>query len=194
MNKTNTQKTASKEPVFLDTETTGFYAQNGDELLEIAIVTLSGKVMLNTLIKPVHKMTWPDAMAINKITPEMVAHAPLLTDVAGEIINALSGREVRIWNAKFDAAFMPWALEKSTVVCEMTEFGNYIERTQPENKSESGRYKMQRVAEELGVETEGQEHRALSDILTMIHIHQTYTAPEFNRTDLCANKHTPGYV
>ena len=185
-----------KLPVYLDTETTGLWADMGDEMLEIAIVEQDGSVLLNTFVKPKHKRHWPDAMAVHHITPNMVKDAPTLDDIADQIIDALVGRTVYIWNAPFDAQFVGFALEYAKeTVCAMREFGNFIERTQPHNASHSGRYKLDRTAHDLGVEIDGKPHRALTDVITTIHVHQAWLKLDQQNSDkqLAGNINTPPY-
>ncbi len=182
-----------KTPVYLDLETTGLNPR-GDEILEIAIVQADGAVLLDTFVKPTHASQWPDAQAINRISPAMVEHAPSLQDISGDIIAFLTGRIVYIWNASFDVGFMPFALmHAKEVVCAMREYGKYIEQTQLQNKSKTGRYKLEYTAKDLDIEIDGDQHRALTDVITMMKIRQTYRAADFNRTDLSGSVDVPAY-
>jgi DNA polymerase-3 subunit epsilon len=81
--------------IFIDTETTGLYPEY-DELLEIAIVDSKGKTLLNTLLKPIKQTEWPIAMEINDITPQMVANAPTLSEIAEQIEAIVKEKEVVI--------------------------------------------------------------------------------------------------
>ena len=59
--------------LYLDTETTGL--RNSDELVDIAVIDNSGRILLNSLIKP--RQSIPrDATAIHGITNQMVLHPP----------------------------------------------------------------------------------------------------------------------
>lgn len=57
--------------IALDTETTGFLPD--DEVLQLSIVDGTGKKLFNQYFKPNHKTSWESAMAVNHITPDMVA-------------------------------------------------------------------------------------------------------------------------
>jgi DNA polymerase III epsilon subunit-like protein len=183
-----------KPPVFLDTETTGLHPEEGAELLEIAILEADGTVILESFIKPT-ATAWPEAQAINGITPKMVQNAPTIDELSDDIIDALVGRDVHIWNASFDNKFIGFATEYATkIICDMEEFGNYIKKTQPINQSKSGRYKLALTAQDLGITVIGDPHRAKTDAQTMIKIRQTYTHQDFNRTDLTASVNQSGYA
>lgn len=179
--------------VYLDLETTGLDAR-GHEILEIAIVQSDGLVLLNSFVKPVHVSQWPEAQAINCISPDMVKDAPSLLDIRSQIVDAVAGRDVYIWNASFDREFLELELVFSKqIVCAMREYGAYIEQTQPENMSQSGRYKLQNTAEDLGIEIDGDQHRALTDVITMMKVRQTYRSDSFNRTDLNGSMNVEAY-
>lgn len=177
--------------LYIDIETTGLNPKT-DEILEIAITTESGVILFNSLIKPSHAKEWKEAEKINGISVNMVKHSPTLNEVSDDLQHILSGKKVYAWNAKFDHSFLQKELAESTVVCAMAEFGDYIERTQPQNKSQSGRYKMANTAKDLGINALD-AHRALGDIKTMIKIRQTYQNPNFNRTDLDGSKYVEAY-
>lgn len=173
-----------KLPIYLDLETTGL-DPIWDDVLEIAIIDHEEKVLLDTLVKPCFTTEWPDAQAINHISPAMVQNAPMLKDISVQIKEIVQGRDVHIWNANFDTEFLECLLNRvKTINCAMTEYGQFIERTQPQNKSQSGRYKLINTAQDLGVTVEGDAHRAKHDVLKMIRIRKAYQKPGFNRTDL----------
>ena len=58
--------------VVVDTETTGLV--NG-ELLQVALVSGTGRVLFNKYIKPDIASEWPEAQKINHISPQMVKHS-----------------------------------------------------------------------------------------------------------------------
>ena len=182
-----------REPVYLDTETTGLFVSEGAELLEIAIVTESGEVLMDSFVKPYHATEWPEAMLINQITPETVAGAPYFHEIANQIKDTLTGRTVVIWNAPFDLQFLSGLADKSNVICAMREYGDFIERTQPHNISHNGRYKLEYTANDLGVEIEGQPHRALTDVLTTIYVRQAWKSGQHDQADLSGSVNVPPY-
>lgn len=85
--------------VILDTETTGLGEK--DEVVQVAVIDLSGTVLFNTLVEP--SISIPaQASAIHHITNEMVTDAPTFLDVAFDLFKVLIGRAVVIYNAPFD--------------------------------------------------------------------------------------------
>lgn len=65
--------------LFFDLELTGFYDR--DEILSITIVDATGKLIMDTLVKPVHTKKWKRTEKIHGITPEMVEDAPTLEEI-----------------------------------------------------------------------------------------------------------------
>lgn len=57
--------------------------------------------IVNTLVKPTIPIP-EDAIAIHGITDEMVKDAPNFCEVYPQIVAALAGKEVLIYNANFD--------------------------------------------------------------------------------------------
>lgn len=58
--------------VYLDTETTGLHPEEGDEILSLTIVDANGRLLFDERFKPKHKKEWPEAQAVNHISPDAV--------------------------------------------------------------------------------------------------------------------------
>lgn len=84
--------------VILDTETTGLHSP---QIMQIGIINQDGDVLLDTLVKPTEPCT-DDALAIHCITDEMVANAPTYDKIYDDIVAAIAGQNVVIYNAPFD--------------------------------------------------------------------------------------------
>lgn len=84
--------------VILDTETTGL---GKSEIIEISIVDHQKQPILNTLVKPLKSIT-TEAIAIHGITNEMVANAPSFPDIYPDLVSAIAGKQVLIYNDGFD--------------------------------------------------------------------------------------------
>jgi DNA polymerase-3 subunit epsilon len=88
--------------VYLDTETTGLrgaYAGGRDEIVELAILDNRGKPIINQLLRPTRRNSWPDAQRIHGISPAMVADAPTLEALLPEVSEVVRGCLVVIYNA-----------------------------------------------------------------------------------------------
>ncbi len=84
-------------PLFLDTETTGF----GGQVIDLALVDIHGRTVLETLLKPTVAIE-DGARAVHGITEAMVADAPMFDAVWDEFKALTTGKLVIIYNADFD--------------------------------------------------------------------------------------------
>lgn len=155
--------------VFVDTETTGFNPDE-DEILEIAIVDSEGRTLLNSLVRPEKKTAWPEAQAVNGITPEMVASAPTLDELELQIKAALKRCRVVAYNMAFDLGFL-----KPTLAgwipgldfhphCAMRRF-SVMRGVWDEKKGDYKRWKQVDAAEFVHHHRHGVAHRALADAM-----------------------------
>lgn len=95
--------------VILDTETTG--TSRRDEIVQIAILSCDGTVLLDTLVKPTQRIPI-DATAIHGITDEDVLMAPSFPEVYKEVQSVLQGKTIVIYNAQFDIRLIQQSLAK----------------------------------------------------------------------------------
>jgi DNA polymerase-3 subunit epsilon len=159
-----------RQPIFLDTETTGIGPR--DNIVEISILNHDGRVLIDTLIKPVGKIS-PEAMAVHGITDEMVQDASRWPEVWDGIESVLSGRLVGIYNADFDLRmmvqshqvnWMQWAQPKGMeVFCIMKLYAQFHGRW----NSRRGNYKWQSLeaaGQQCGIPLPN-SHRAKDDNL-----------------------------
>jgi DNA polymerase III epsilon subunit-like protein len=111
--------------IYLDTETTGL-SPGYDEIVQIGIVDGAGQVLMNTLVRPVSRKSWPEAEDIHGITPAAVADAPPLSDVLPQLVEIVRGQEVVVYNADFDIGFLPAVAEvAASVHCCMPAFADH---------------------------------------------------------------------
>ena len=101
--------------VFLDTETTGLYAAQGDRIIEIGCIEMidrrhTGR-KLHHYLNP-QRSSHPEAVRVHGITDDFLVDKPLFASVAGELLSFLAGAEVLIHNASFDLAFLDAELER----------------------------------------------------------------------------------
>ncbi|GAB1646779.1 exonuclease domain-containing protein [Krasilnikovia sp. MM14-A1259] len=93
---------ADPTAVVLDTETTGLW---GAVMVEIAMVSSSRDVLLDTLVNPQREIP-EDVTAIHGITDDMVRDAPTFAELLPQIEQHLTGRRVVIYNARFDTGII----------------------------------------------------------------------------------------
>ena len=99
-----------KEPekvMVLDIETTGFYAP-ADEVLSLAIIDGTGETLFYDSFKPEHNTAWPEAQAVNGISPDAVADSPIFAEETEYINLLLAKAEVIVgYNQEgFDLPFL----------------------------------------------------------------------------------------
>jgi DNA polymerase-3 subunit epsilon len=98
--------------VYLDTETTGFGPRA--EIVDIAVVSAAGEVVLESLVKPSRRIP-ADAIAIHGITNADVRDAPAWCDLYQDLLRVLDGRRVIVYNVIFDRQMVNQACERHTL-------------------------------------------------------------------------------
>lgn len=93
--------------VYLDTETTGLHPEEGDEILSLTIVDANGRLLFDERFKPKHKKEWPEAQAVNHISPDDVEHLTTIDAYMEQICRILDriADEIVGYNVAFDIGF-----------------------------------------------------------------------------------------
>ena len=95
--------------IFLDTETTGLSAEQGDRVVEIGCIEMVSRRLtgrtLHHYINP-GRSSHPDALKVHGLTDEFLAEKPMFAQLAGEITEFLRGAELVAHNADFDVGFL----------------------------------------------------------------------------------------
>ncbi|MCJ7694221.1 MAG: 3'-5' exonuclease [Anaerolineaceae bacterium] len=95
----NARQIMALNPIFLDTETTGF--NQDDVVIEIGVVDMHGGSLIESLVNP--GMPIPkESSEIHNITDSMVENSPLWKDIWGDVEQILRGRVIGMYNAEFD--------------------------------------------------------------------------------------------
>jgi DNA polymerase-3 subunit epsilon len=103
MNETIRNIIAERNFVILDTETTGL--RRPAEIIELAVIDPSGQALLNTRLKP--KAGIPaEASRIHGITIDMLQDCPTWPDVRASLFKFIDGKNVLVYNAKYDRHMM----------------------------------------------------------------------------------------
>ncbi|EOI6838990.1 3'-5' exonuclease [Yersinia enterocolitica] len=173
--RTRANKWLKNNYLILDTETTGL----GDdaEIIEISIIDCTGKILLDTLVKPL-KTIPAEATAIHGITNDMVADAPTWRDIHYQFMVITNERTLLIYNALFDSRLIFQTVAASNcqfsgkkyifdAECVMESYAEYYGQwDQKRNK-----FKWQRLsnaAHQQDVVIDGAPHRALADCKTTL--------------------------
>lgn len=114
--------------LILDTETTGFYFQDGDRIIEVGAIEMINRKLTGSSIhiyinpqKPVG-----DSENIHGISDDFLKDKPLYADIADTLFDYLKGAEIIAHNATFDMNFLDMefnrvGLPALSEVCEVTD-------------------------------------------------------------------------
>jgi DNA polymerase III subunit epsilon len=96
--------------IFLDTETTGLDASQGDRIIEIGCIEMVDRrytegpgSRFHHYVNP-QRSSHPDAVRVHGITDEFLADKPLFADIAQDFLAFVKDAEIVIHNAAFDRA------------------------------------------------------------------------------------------
>lgn len=100
--------------IFLDTETTGLSADNGDRVIEIGCVELFNRKLTGNnkhfYLNP-GRDSHEEALKVHGITSEFLKDKPKFEAVADDLLEYLQDAEIIIHNAAFDVGFLNKELE-----------------------------------------------------------------------------------
>jgi len=95
--------------VFLDTETTGLFAEQGDRVIEIGCVELVNRKLtgnkLHLYVNP-ERESHEEALKVHGISNAFLLDKPKFAQVADEVLAFIQGAELIIHNAPFDIGFL----------------------------------------------------------------------------------------
>lgn len=114
--------------LILDTETTGFYFQDGDRIIEVGAIEMINRKLTGSSIhiyinpqKPVG-----DSENIHGISDNFLKDKPLYAEIADTLFDYLKGAEIIAHNATFDMNFLDMEFKRAGLpalseVCEVTD-------------------------------------------------------------------------
>jgi DNA polymerase-3 subunit epsilon len=116
--------------IFLDTETTGLSADNGDRIIEIGCVEMVNRKLTGNnrhiYVNP-GRDSHEEALKVHGITSEFLKDKPKFEEIADDLLTYLQGADVVIHNAPFDLGFLDMEFGKlghprvHTVVASVTD-------------------------------------------------------------------------
>ncbi len=104
---------AAMRQIFLDTETTGLAADNGDRVIEIGCVELINRKLTGNnrhfYLNP-GRDSHEEALKVHGITTEFLKDKPKFEAIAADLLDYLKDAELVIHNAPFDLGFLDMEL------------------------------------------------------------------------------------
>jgi len=154
--------------LFFDLELTGVY--DHDEIISISITDATGKIIMDTLVKPAHKKKWRNTEKIHGITPAMVQDAPLLDELIPEIKEIFANADnIIAYGVSTDYSHIKYIYEtlaerdwlKEKTRCCANEFVRYAHEHLPELSHAS----LTDAMAALGIEWDGIAHTSIADTI-----------------------------
>jgi DNA polymerase III subunit epsilon len=158
-----------REPVFLDTETTG--TGPAAEIIEVAIVDHEGRLLLEEMVKPKGAID-PGAFQVHGITLEMLQGKPTWKEAWPKVEAVLAGKLVGIYNSEFDVRmlrqshqkyWMDWRLPEQNFFCIMKLYAQFFGKWDSRRGSYSWQ-SLDQAGRQCGIPLQN-THRAKDDAL-----------------------------
>ncbi len=166
--------------IFLDTETTGLSADNGDRIIEIGCVEMVNRKLtgnnLHFYLNP-ERDSHEDALKVHGISNEFLRDKPKFGAVANELMDYLRDADIIIHNAQFDISFLNKELELvgkplfKSIVANVTDTLVMAKEMYPGKRNS-----LDALCDRLGVDNSGRTlHGALLDaeLLADVYINLT---------------------
>jgi DNA polymerase-3 subunit epsilon len=166
--------------IFLDTETTGLYADQGDRVIEIGCVELFNRKLtgnnLHFYLNP-GRDSHEEALRIHGLTTEFLRDKPKFDAVAEEFLAYIQDAEIIIHNASFDIGFLNAELKLAGKPLFKQHVASVIDTLVMAKEMFPGkRNNLDSLCDRLGVDNSGRTlHGALLDaeLLADVYINMT---------------------
>ena len=166
--------------IFLDTETTGLSADNGDRIIEIGCVELVNRRLtgnnLHFYLNP-GRDSHEEALKVHGITTEFLKDKPKFEAVVADLLRYVQDAEVIIHNAAFDVGFLDKELELAAMPPFKEHVGSIVDTLVMAKEMFPGkRNSLDALCDRLGVDNSGRTlHGALLDaeLLADVYINLT---------------------
>lgn len=154
--------------LFFDLELTGVY--DHDEIISISVMDATGKVIMNTYVRPIHTKKWKKTEKIHGITPEMVADAPTLAELTPQIKEIFANADNLIAygvSTDFSHIRKIYATEQERTAlhkkirCAAAEYTRYMQEHHPELTHTS----LSDAMQTLGIAWDGVAHTSIADTI-----------------------------
>ena len=166
--------------IFLDTETTGLFPDQGDRVIEIGCIELLNRKLtgkqLHLYVNP-ERDSHEDALRVHGITTEFLRDKPKFAAVASELLEFVSGAELIIHNAPFDLGFLNHELARLGLAPMHSHISGVLDTLVMAKEMFPGkRNSLDALCARLDVDNSGRQlHGALLDaqLLADVYIHMT---------------------
>ena len=166
--------------VFLDTETTGTKADEGDRIVDVAAVRVSNRRIeadcFQAYVNPERGMG-ADAERIHGLTDQFLRDKPTFPGIADRLISFIEDSSLYMHNAKFDQEFLDMEFARigkpklEEIVDEIVDTLAIARRQFP-----TGGNSLNRLCERLQIDISGREvHGALKDAKLLAQVHLAMT-------------------
>ena len=123
---------SNPKTLIVDLETTGILNKDPDsEIVQITIINLWEKPLLNMLVRPNSPIGW-EALRVHKITTQMVENSPTFKEISPLLCSLIEGKHLVSYKADFDIHFITHMLRKYgfdvpnfTVSCAMENYSKW---------------------------------------------------------------------
>ena len=171
--------------LFFDLELTGVY--DHDEIISVSITNANGEVLMDTLVKPLHKKKWNRTEKIHGITPAMVQDAPTLDEIIPTLKEMFANADNLIaFGVSTDYSHIKYiydsiseqeALRKKTRCCAL-EFVRFQNEHYPDENHAS----LVDAMRTLGIGWDGIPHSSIADTIACMKVWEAlfpsyYTTP-----------------
>ncbi len=152
--------------LFFDLELTGVF--HHDEILSVSIVDGTGDLIMDTLVRPVHKKKWKQTEKIHGITPEMVQDAPTLDELKPRLREIFDAAEIIVaYGISTDYSHIKYIYdteeEREALHKKARCAANEFVRFQTEHYPDMVHASLGDAMERLGVEWDGIAHTSIAD-------------------------------
>jgi predicted helicase len=155
------------DTVILDTETTGL--ADTDQIIEIAVVSGTGDVLLNTRVKPTVAIN-PHAQNVHGISISDLKAEQSWREIHDKFCKLIAGKRVVAFNADFDIRMIQQtaAAHGLSVDLPKTNCAMALAAHQYGSSNKYGSISLANAVAEAGISFQGDAHSALGDTLTTL--------------------------
>jgi DNA polymerase III subunit epsilon len=185
--------------IFLDTETTGLYPDQGDRLIEVGCVELVNRKLtgnnLHFYVNP-ERDSHEEALKVHGITTEFLRDKPKFAEIADALLAYVEDAEIIIHNAPFDLGF----LNKELEILGKPKFKDYVASVKDtlvmaKEMFPGKRNSLDALCDRLGVDNSGRTlHGALLDAELLADVYINLTRGQDALIMDSAQPETPGLV